>query len=182
MRYRGCFIWLVSCAVHGWTLGQVADYFHVEASCPEYGPTLLVSSAPRAVCGVPLSSNKTAGNDIVSWVGFELMHKTYPQGISARWSGKVETLDRRGTYEEGLGRVMCVAGGSCARAAVSRTAVHVHNRAPARIHTDFASQRPRLRVPALVFEDGSQQFRRRVRWTSGGQSGVVTRSHEKRWW
>ena len=35
-----------------------------------------------ATAGVPLSWNKTAGGDIIAWVGFELLHKSYQLGIS----------------------------------------------------------------------------------------------------
>ena len=72
-----------------------------------------------ATAGVPLSWIKTAGGDIIVWVGFELVHTSYPLGISQRrpelfahwtrdaaWSDYVHLT----TFEEGLGRVMYVVG------------------------------------------------------------------------
>ena len=62
---------------------------------------------------------KTAGGDKVTWVGFELLHHTYHLGISERraawfvkWAEEVASSDSINTasFEEGLGRLMYVAG------------------------------------------------------------------------
>ena len=75
-----------------------------------------------AVAGVPLSWAKTArggGRDTVTWVGFEMSHRTTQLGISQRradwfmkWASEVaasRTVNMI-SFEEGLGRVMYVAG------------------------------------------------------------------------
>ena len=68
---------------------------------------------------VPLLWSKTAGGDLVSWVGFELIHSSHKLGISQRtaeWFGKwTDEISKARTvnttsFEEGLERVMCVAG------------------------------------------------------------------------
>ena len=72
-----------------------------------------------ATAGIPLSWGKTDGGDTVIWVGFELLHRTYHLGISERrsqwiisWAQKIvdSTSVNRGAFEEGLGKVMFVAG------------------------------------------------------------------------
>ena len=97
----------------------VADDFHLEAGGPSYRPALIVFFALCAVCGVPLSWNKTAGGDTVAWVGFELLHRSYKLGISRRraewfirWTREVAATDYvlMSNFEEGLGRIMYVAG------------------------------------------------------------------------
>ena len=60
----------------------VADDFHLEPGGQAYIPALIVFFALCAACGVPLSWNKTAGSDIVPWVGFELLHRSCKLGIS----------------------------------------------------------------------------------------------------
>ena len=97
----------------------VADDFHLEAGGPSYRPALIVFFALCAACGVPLSWNKTAGGDTVAWVGFELLHRSYKLGISrkraewfTRWTREVAATDYvlMSNLEEGLGRIMYVAG------------------------------------------------------------------------
>ena len=61
----------------------VADDFHLEAGGPEHRPALLAFTVVCVVAGVPLSWLKTAG-DVVTWVGFELLHNSYQLGISQR--------------------------------------------------------------------------------------------------
>ena len=81
-------------------------------------PSITPHSFSFVVCviaGVPLSWPKTAGGDVVSWVGFELLHSSYQLGISERraawfvkWTrttAEQETV-HMGKFEEGLGRVM----------------------------------------------------------------------------
>ena len=96
-----------------------ADDFHLEAGGLSYRPALIVFFALCAVCGVPLSWNKTAGGDTVAWVGFELLHRSYKLGISRkraewfiRWTREVAATDYvlMSNFEEGLGRIMYVAG------------------------------------------------------------------------
>ena len=45
---------------------------------------LFVSFVLCSVLGVPLSWRKTASGDTVSWVGFELLHRSYKIGLSDR--------------------------------------------------------------------------------------------------
>ena len=97
----------------------VADDFHLEASGPEYRAALISFFVLCATAGVPLSWEKTAGGDKVTWVGFELLHDTYHLGISERraawftkWAEEVASSHTINTasFEEGLGRLMYVAG------------------------------------------------------------------------
>ena len=97
----------------------VADDFHLEASGTEYRTALISFFVLCATAGVPLSWGKTAGGDKVTWVGFELLHHTYHLGISERraawfvkWAEEVASSDSINTasFEEGLGRLMYVAG------------------------------------------------------------------------
>ena len=62
----------------------VADDYHLEAGGAEYRSALLVFFVLFAVVGVPLSWSTTAGGDVVSWVGFELLHKSHQLGISEK--------------------------------------------------------------------------------------------------
>ena len=62
----------------------VADDFHLEAGGEEYRAALFVFFFLCAMAGVPLSWTKTAGGDIVSWVGFELLHRSHMLGNSQR--------------------------------------------------------------------------------------------------
>ena len=66
-----------------------------------------------------VSWGKTSGGDVVTWVGFELRHRSYQLGFSERraqwiinWTKKIaaSTSVNVSTFEEGLGRVMYVAG------------------------------------------------------------------------
>ena len=97
----------------------VADDFHLDAGGGCYREALLSFFILCALSGVPLSWSKTAGGDTVAWVGFEILHRSYSLGISARravWFGRwtreiasrpVVNMDN---FEEGLGRIMYVAG------------------------------------------------------------------------
>ena len=97
----------------------VADDFHLEASGTEYRAALVSFFVLCSTAGVPLSWGKTAGGDKVTWVGFELLHATYHLGISERraawfirWAEEVASSHTVNTasFEEGLGRLMYVAG------------------------------------------------------------------------
>ena len=97
----------------------VADDYHLESGGPEYRPALLVFFVVCVVTGIPLSWPKTAGGDVVTWVGFELLHSSYQLGISQRradWFVKWTRMTAEqktvhmASFEEGLGRVMYVAG------------------------------------------------------------------------
>ena len=97
----------------------VADDFLLEAGGPEYRSALMAFFVLCAVSGAPLSWNKTAGGDTVSWVGFELLLRSHKLGISqrraewfTRWTREVAQAGHVNisTFEEGLGRVMYVAG------------------------------------------------------------------------
>ena len=97
----------------------VADDYHIEAGGPEYRSALIVFFVLCAVSGVPLAWHKTAGGDVVTWVGFELLHRSHKIGLSSRraewfvrWTREVaasRTISMA-SFEEGLGRVMYVAG------------------------------------------------------------------------
>ena len=97
----------------------VADDFHLEAGGPKYRPALLAFFVVCVIAGIPLSWPKTAGGDVVSWVGFELLHSSYLLGISERraawfvkWTrttAEQETV-HMAKFEEGLGRVTFVTG------------------------------------------------------------------------
>ena len=67
----------------GWHL-LVADDYHLEASGPEYRPALPVFFVVCDVVGIPLSWHKTSGGDVVTWVGFELLHCSYQLEVSQR--------------------------------------------------------------------------------------------------
>ena len=97
----------------------VADDFHLDASGPEYRSALLMFFVLCDTCRVPLSWAKTSGGDTVAWVGFELLHSCSCLGISQRradWFVKRSLEVASSTYvnmsrfEEGLGRIMFVAG------------------------------------------------------------------------
>ena len=97
----------------------VADDFHLDASGPEYRAALLMFFVLCDTCRVPLSWAKTSGGDTVAWVGFELLHSSSCLGVSQRradwfikWSLEVasSTYVNMSRFEEGLGRIMFVAG------------------------------------------------------------------------
>ena len=97
----------------------VADDYLLESGGPEYRVGLLLFFVLCAVVGVPLSWHKTCGGDTLVWVGFELLLRSRCVGISARraeWFVRwVETVAgsatiHMGTFEEGLGPIMFVAG------------------------------------------------------------------------
>ena len=62
----------------------VADDYHLETSGCDYRPALFVFFVLCATAGGPLSWNMAAEGDIVSWVGFELLHRFQQLGISQR--------------------------------------------------------------------------------------------------
>ena len=95
---------------------QASAYF---SSVNPTVPALIVFFILCGLTGVPLSWSKTAGGDVVSWVGFELLHRSFKVGISARraewfsrWSRDKASSEHLhiGKFEEGLGRIMYVAG------------------------------------------------------------------------
>ena len=65
---------------------SVAEDFHLEAGGTGHRSALFDFVVSCAAAGVPLSWNKTAGEDIVCWVGFELVPRTYLLGTSQRFS------------------------------------------------------------------------------------------------
>ena len=81
--------------------------------------SLIVPRSSSSSSGFPLAWSKTAGGDIVTWVGFELLHRYFQVGISARraewfsrWTRDMASPDHIhiGKFEEGLGHVMYVVG------------------------------------------------------------------------
>ena len=96
-----------------------ADDYLLESGGPEYRTGLLLFFVLCAVVGVPLSWHKTCGGDTLVWVGFELLLRSRCVGISARraewfvrWAETIasSTTIHMGSFEEGLGRIMFVAG------------------------------------------------------------------------
>ena len=90
----------------------------LEAGGEEYRFALMTFFIICSIVGVPLSWNKTSGGETVTWVGFEL-HRTRQLGISQRradwfrrWTTEVASSSsvHLASFEEGLGRVMHVAG------------------------------------------------------------------------
>ena len=98
----------------------VADDYHLETSGAAYRTGLITFFVIRSLLGVPLSWGKTSGGDTLTWVDFELLHKSYRWGISqrraewfCRWceeTAKTETINASSSLEEGLGRITYVAG------------------------------------------------------------------------
>ena len=58
----------------------VADDYHLEAGGEEYRFDLMTFFIVCSIVGVPLSWNKTSGGETVTWVGFELLHRTGSEG------------------------------------------------------------------------------------------------------
>ena len=95
----------------------VEDDYLLESGGPGYRSGLLLFFVLCAVVGVPLSWHKTCGGDTLVWVGFEILLRSV--GITSRraewfirWAEKVAdspTVQMR-SCEEGLGRIMFVAG------------------------------------------------------------------------
>ena len=97
----------------------VADDYHLEASGSEYRAALLVFFVFCDTVGIHLSWHKISGGDVTNWVGFEMLHRSYKLGVSQRradWFVRSTrtTADQKtvhmAAFEEGLGRVMYVAG------------------------------------------------------------------------
>ena len=97
----------------------VADGFLLESSGREYRFAIMSFFVLSSVLGVPLSWHKTLGGNTLVWVGFELLLESYKVGISqrrterfVRWATEMAaalTVHMK-TFEEGLGRIMIVAG------------------------------------------------------------------------
>ena len=103
----------------------VADYYHLGGL--KNRAAIICFFVLCSVLGVPLSWRKTAG-DTVSWVGFELLHRSYKIGLSQRRAQRFQRWTREtadacyvhmSAFEEGLGRVMSVAGAFRIRTSVS---------------------------------------------------------------
>ena len=100
----------------------VADDYLLESGGPGYRIGLLLFFVLCAVVGVPLSWHKTCGGgggDTLVWVGFEILLRSHSVGISSRraewfvrWAEKVASSStiHMASFEEGLGRIMFVAG------------------------------------------------------------------------
>ena len=69
----------------------VADDHHLEAGRPAYRSALMVFFVLCAVSGVPLAWHKTLGGDVVSWVGFELLHHSRSWFIN--WTREVAAAE-----------------------------------------------------------------------------------------
>ena len=97
----------------------VADDYQLDAGGAQYRLALLTFFVLCSTVGVPLSWHKTSGGDTVVWVGFELLHRTRQLGISqrraewfVRWARETAASEfvHMARFEEGLGRIMFVAG------------------------------------------------------------------------
>ena len=97
----------------------VADDYLLESGGSGYRIGLLLFFVLCAVVGVPLSWHKTCGGDTLVWVGFEILLRSHSVGISSRraewfikWAEKVafSATIHMASFEEGLGRIMFVAG------------------------------------------------------------------------
>ena len=89
---------------------MVANGFHLEASGTEYRTPLISFFVLCSTAGVPLSWGKTAGGDITrtTWESRNgVWHAWF-----IKWAGEVANSDTVNTinFEEGLGRLMYVAG------------------------------------------------------------------------
>ena len=62
----------------------VADDFHLEAGGQDYRFALISFFMLCAVAGVPLVVGKDSRWDTVTWVGFEMLHRTRNLGIFQR--------------------------------------------------------------------------------------------------
>ena len=91
----------------------------LDASGPAYREAIISFCTLCSLVGAPLSWTKTAGGDTISWVGFEILNRTYKLGISerrcqwfVRWTREVAESDhvQMTNFEEGLDRVMHVVG------------------------------------------------------------------------
>ena len=98
----------------------VADDYHLEAGGEQYRFALIAFFIVCAVAGVPpVMEQNFRQRESVTWVGFELPHKSRQLGTSqrradwfTRWTSEVagSSTVHMGSFEEGLGRVMFVAG------------------------------------------------------------------------
>ena len=68
---------------HTWHL-LVADDFHLKAGGAGYREALMTFFVLCYTAVVPLSWGKTSGGDTIAWVGFEILHRSYSLGITAR--------------------------------------------------------------------------------------------------
>ena len=142
----------------------VADDHHLEAGGEEYRSALMTFFIVCCIVGAPLSWNGTSGGETVTWVGFELLHRTRQLGISQRradwfrkWTTEVASSGsvHMASFEEGLGRVMYVAGSLSTRG-LFWSSLSFHLSSPARLgqgsfslpeapgSADIGMQAPRL--------------------------------------
>ena len=99
----------------------VADDFHLETSGADYRTGLITFFVICSLLGVPLSWPKTSDGDTLTWVGFEMLHRSCRLGISrpraewfCRWCQETPRAEsvNMSSFEKGLGRITYVAGGS----------------------------------------------------------------------
>ena len=93
------------CATHTWHMLVL-----LEASGPCYREALVVFFLLCFSCQVPLSWNKTAGGDTVTWVGFELLLHSSQLGISARRAEWLIRWAREVTNSTYIEMIRCVEG------------------------------------------------------------------------
>ena len=93
----------------------LADDHHVEIGGQHFRPALLVFFLLCEVLGCPLSWNKTNGETVTNWVGFELLLTEHALGLTERRAAWVVKWARETpaakvvhvrAFEEALGRIV----------------------------------------------------------------------------
>ena len=96
-----------------------ADDYHLETRGTSNRTGLITFFVICMLLGVLFSKGKTSGGDTLTWVGFELLHKSYRLDISqwraewfCRWYEETATAEtiNASFFEEGLGTITYVAG------------------------------------------------------------------------
>ena len=73
----------------------VTGDYHLDGGGEEHRFALMTFFIICSIVGVPLSWNTTSVGETVTWVGFELLHRTRQLGISQRKGGLVQKVDDR---------------------------------------------------------------------------------------
>ena len=112
----------------------------------------------------PFGLHKTAGGDTLIWVGFELLLRSPSIGISerraewfARWTEKIASSAtvHMASFEEGLGRIMFVAGALEHEAALPGSTLQISYYASQGLGAEGTIVR-RVYTPLLVLRDPSR--------------------------
>ena len=138
---------------------------------------------------------KLAGGDTLIWVGFELLLRSRSIGISerraewfARWTEKIASSAtvHMASFEEGLGRIMFVAGALEHEAALPGTTLQISFYASQGFGTESTILR-RFYTPLLVLRDPQEpslSMRSKVYYSrmhsKGGCSGELNANRSRR--